>query len=491
MHEQHGDDSADVDPWDISENIRADAPPPTADASSESHTASGIPGEPPPPEPPAQVSDATDDPPVESHFVEAQPPAPSPVSDPAYPSPKPLPAHLTHVQPQPPRVPPPPPPPPQWRPIPVATYAAPRQALMTWVILKPRIWPSLTTVAVAFALAITASVIALLVAFLLDGTAGLGRGRNFGHVWARWMSSMMSKGWGPAVLILPTQLAILGAAVVAAALSPVSFRQRLGLVRSRYPWWTYVLFMVGTPVVAMAAAILGLVAQHFQQRGGTTIPMDDLTRLVHGPPGLSGLLMMLVLLAVLPALSEEMLFRGLLQRRLLSRWPVAGAIALATGMFLIAHLNPLQMIVLIPLGTWLGVLAWQSGSILPSICCHLANNAVAITMARLFSDISVGSPSQTMTVVGLAIIPLMIMVLAMIASIAWVAIYARRHGPPINEPLPDRVMRRVTTRQPPPPGAIIHSAPPPPPHVMMPPHPQPAADPLWPLQSPPDQNASR
>jgi hypothetical protein len=104
------------------------------------------------------------------------------------------------------------------------------------------------------------------------------------------------------------------------------------------------------------------------------------------------------------------------------------------------------------------VLAWQSGSIIPPMLCHLANNTVAIVMARVFGDVPVGAMSETMAVVGLAAIPLLVMLAAIVASIAVVVIYAVRHGPPPESALPLGVMRRVTTYNPPP-NAIIFSAP--------------------------------
>lgn len=472
------DDIDEVDPWDLSESLRsttpeASLPPAVAQPVFEPQPSQATPIKQAEPIEPAiadaavtfeaapQASPASA-PPVVELALEPPTAAPAPPTtaplDPAYPPRRPLPAHLTHVEPQPerPRIHalPRPAPPPAWPPH---GYPPPMPA-QPWVILKPRIWPSITTVAVTFGFAVVCSVTALVLAYIVDTQPTFTGGANFSNSFGGWMGDIMGTTWGAALLTLPVQIPLLLGAIIAAVCSPQGFRQRLGLVPSRYPWWTYPLFMVGTPVIAMAVAILGLLVRHTMIRNGSIIETNDMEAIITGPAGIGGLMAVVFLIAVMPAIGEELLFRGLLQRRLLRRWPVVGAIALATGLFLLAHINPIQMFVLIPLGIWLGVLAWQSGSIIPPMLCHLANNAVAIVMARIFSDVPVGTVGETMTVVGLASIPLLVMLGAIVASIAVVVMYAVRHGPPPEASLPLGVMRRVTTYNPPP-NAIIFSAP--------------------------------
>jgi membrane protease YdiL (CAAX protease family) len=94
------------------------------------------------------------------------------------------------------------------------------------------------------------------------------------------------------------------------------------------------------------------------------------------------LVMLLGLVAVLPGLSEEGLFRGYLQSRLLQRMPAAAAIGISSLLFAIAHLDPLHVLAVIPLGVWLGVIAWRCDSIWPSALGHMVNNAVSIVMTH-------------------------------------------------------------------------------------------------------------
>ena len=49
------------------------------------------------------------------------------------------------------------------------------------------------------------------------------------------------------------------------------------------------------------------------------------------------------------------------------------------------------MLATLPLGLWLGVLAWRSGSLWPAVACHTSNNLLATVLARRFGDINQAS----------------------------------------------------------------------------------------------------
>ncbi len=89
---------------------------------------------------------------------------------------------------------------------------------------------------------------------------------------------------------------------------------------------------------------------------------------------------LLVLLAfgLAPALGEELLFRGFLQRWLALRLPGLAAVLGSAALFGLAHLDPVQGPAAFVLGAYLGALAWCGGSLLPAILCHAANNTAAV-----------------------------------------------------------------------------------------------------------------
>jgi membrane protease YdiL (CAAX protease family) len=91
-----------------------------------------------------------------------------------------------------------------------------------------------------------------------------------------------------------------------------------------------------------------------------------------------GLILALLSVAVMPAISEEFLFRGLVQRSFERRMRPLAAIALAGIMFGSVHLQVINAVALMALGTFFGYVTWSSGSIYPAIFGHFIFNALTI-----------------------------------------------------------------------------------------------------------------
>jgi len=90
----------------------------------------------------------------------------------------------------------------------------------------------------------------------------------------------------------------------------------------------------------------------------------------------------LLTIAVLPAICEEVLFRGVLLRGLASRFHAPLAIGIAAVVFSLYHLNPVQLIPTFTLGLVLGLIALRAGSSLPTMIAHALNNTIALLVAR-------------------------------------------------------------------------------------------------------------
>lgn len=95
--------------------------------------------------------------------------------------------------------------------------------------------------------------------------------------------------------------------------------------------------------------------------------------------------MALALAAILFApITEELVFRGFVQSTLLKSWPPFFAILLATLIFMIPHNTyygtPLALVYVILMGLILGTCRYKSGSAVPGILAHAANNLVAAWM---------------------------------------------------------------------------------------------------------------
>ena len=112
---------------------------------------------------------------------------------------------------------------------------------------------------------------------------------------------------------------------------------------------------------------------------GDTAYMASFASMIANQPLGFGLLL-IVMGSVLPGIVEEFICRGYLQRRLLNRWHPAVAIYVSSMFFAALHMDPTYALVILPFGLWLGFLHYHFKSILPSIVCHIANNAFAFSM---------------------------------------------------------------------------------------------------------------
>jgi membrane protease YdiL (CAAX protease family) len=86
-------------------------------------------------------------------------------------------------------------------------------------------------------------------------------------------------------------------------------------------------------------------------------------------------------LVALPAIGEELVFRGVIARALAPRSTWLAVIASAV-VFAAYHVLPVQVIAVFPFGLALGYLAVRADSIVPTMIAHAINNAAGIAIAR-------------------------------------------------------------------------------------------------------------
>jgi membrane protease YdiL (CAAX protease family) len=151
-----------------------------------------------------------------------------------------------------------------------------------------------------------------------------------------------------------------------------------------------------------------------------------LEALVH-PPGDTGalehlvkrtpLVPALVSLALLPAIGEELVFRGVLARALARRLPMVAAVGLSAIVFSSYHLVPAQVVGTLPLALLLGLLAIRSDSVLPGAIAHFTNNAVAIVLEQTGGGV-VGSWIDAHAVASLVIACAMVAVAVALTGVS-------------------------------------------------------------------------
>ena len=94
------------------------------------------------------------------------------------------------------------------------------------------------------------------------------------------------------------------------------------------------------------------------------------------PSGGPELLVCFITLCIMPAVAEELLFRGAFQG-LMRPCGSAAAIFAPALLFGLLHLDLAQGLTAFACGVFLGWLTERSGSILPGMLLHLANNMLA------------------------------------------------------------------------------------------------------------------
>jgi len=121
----------------------------------------------------------------------------------------------------------------------------------------------------------------------------------------------------------------------------------------------------------------------------------ELFRRLHhalAPTGPLDGLLSLIVIAVLPALCEELVVRGLLLPSIVKHVGSAAAVAATAMLFALMHLDPYRFLFTFVLGLVFGVLRLRAGSLWPSVLAHLALNALTFLVAPYVDD---GSTAYT------------------------------------------------------------------------------------------------
>lgn len=174
---------------------------------------------------------------------------------------------------------------------------------------------------------------------------------------------------GMVLLYVPVALALAGVAVLMVSRKGRSMTEALGLRRPALPWWGYPLLLLGSWIpfaVAIGCATLGSklgpASPSIEQFWAPSTPLLSIG--------------FVLFIAFAPGFTEELFFRGYMQRRLLQRWSPWAAIGVTSLMFALLHIMPASVALAFPLGIWLGVMAWRTGSIWPGVFCHAIINGV-------------------------------------------------------------------------------------------------------------------
>jgi membrane protease YdiL (CAAX protease family) len=172
---------------------------------------------------------------------------------------------------------------------------------------------------------------------------------------------------------LTASLLLLGASVLTPVLARVRVRSALGLVSA--PAWTYFAAALG----AVGLGPIGSLVHGFVKKLAPNLTLGTVDFLNDFAVNHS-LWVIWPLLALMPAVCEEVFFRGMLQRAL---GTTSVAILVSGVAFALFHLDPHHAAAVLPVGLFMAWLAARTGSTFVPIAAHLTNNTLAVAALKL------------------------------------------------------------------------------------------------------------
>ena len=159
---------------------------------------------------------------------------------------------------------------------------------------------------------------------------------------------------------------VLTALIASGSATPAALR----LLPGRETGRTLVLAVVGILALGQTLDSLTVLAG-LAQHGNMVMIRRALAQAV-GPD----LFRAVLIVGLLAGTAEEIFFRGYVQTRLAQRLPRGAAVVVASVCFGAFHLDWLHSALALVLGLYLGWITELTGSTLPSVVCHVANNAL-------------------------------------------------------------------------------------------------------------------
>jgi hypothetical protein len=119
-------------------------------------------------------------------------------------------------------------------------------------------------------------------------------------------------------------------------------------------------------------------------------------------------LVALMHVALVPAIFEEILYRGYVLHMLKRTKAIWTAILISGIIFGLYHLRLTQAIPLSLIGIFLGWITWRSGSLIPAMVVHFVNNASSVLLVRYMPESPLASATPEMPPVWLVAISLVL-----------------------------------------------------------------------------------
>ena len=186
----------------------------------------------------------------------------------------------------------------------------------------------------------------------------------------------------------------------------------LGLRRLSPPWW---LILIGAALMFVSIPVTATLTSwnESMRLGGALQPFEDFLKTLEEAAKVAteqmlkadtigGLILNLVIIALIPAIGEELTFRGVLQQSLTRKMNPHVAILLTAAIFSFIHFQFYGFLPRLFLGMLLGYMFYTTNSLWTSILMHFLNNGTAVMLYYLSNkgilDIDVEHLGETQNV---------------------------------------------------------------------------------------------
>lgn len=188
--------------------------------------------------------------------------------------------------------------------------------------------------------------------------------------------------WPPwAQAVVPLMAFVAAPALLHAWLGAYPWDRALGLRRPELKWLGAGLLLV--PIGALLSYGVGSLQERLVDASALKTAAEPVAKIVAALDQAGGLPLLVLCLAVVPAVCEELLCRGTLlhglQASLGSRW----AVGLSALLFALLHQSPLRLVPQLLLGAVLGALTLRARSIWPAVALHAGHNALLLVGERM------------------------------------------------------------------------------------------------------------
>ena len=128
--------------------------------------------------------------------------------------------------------------------------------------------------------------------------------------------------------------------------------------------------------------------------------------------------LLVLILAAVPAVGEELVFRGVIGRGLVARWGVPAGIIMTSILFALVHLHPAQAIALFPLAVFMHLLYLATRSLWAPVLLHFLNNSLAAVMLKNAEQLKIEALADESVLPFWVVLPAVICALA-VGTLIW------------------------------------------------------------------------